>query len=297
MAEWDAAYVNDLPDSAFLLVGPGGRKDADGRTVPRNLRYFPVRNAAGEVDAAHLRNALARIAQASSLSAAQRAAAMDRAKALAKSHSSVGGPKGTYDGSAGSGRSREPMPAEVMGLQTRTFELALELRSDGDGRTLVGRAVPYGETAATPAGKERFVLGAFARQIAAAQLGAVKLYDHHQDRLDHRHPVGKTVSLQERTDGLHGAWQLYDTGPGNDALHLVKTGEVTGLSVGFKAVDGGTARGADGAFERHAVHLDHVALTDDPAYVGAQVITVRSRETFGGYRTDLLQARHLLETI
>src|SRR6516165_10434594 len=105
MADWDTSYVNDLPDSAFLLIESGGRKDADGKTVPRDLRHFPVRNAAGDVDLPHLRNALARIPQASTLSAAQRAAAMDKAKALAKG-TSVGGPKGSYAGSAGSGRDR-----------------------------------------------------------------------------------------------------------------------------------------------------------------------------------------------
>ena len=63
-AEWDQATVNDLPDSAFLWVGPGGKKDGTGRTVPRTLRKFPYRNAAGKVDLPHLRNAIARAPQA-----------------------------------------------------------------------------------------------------------------------------------------------------------------------------------------------------------------------------------------
>ncbi len=62
-AEWTAAYMNDLPDSAFLHVDAGGKKDADGKTVPRGLRHFPVRDNEGAVDLPHLRNALARIAQ------------------------------------------------------------------------------------------------------------------------------------------------------------------------------------------------------------------------------------------
>jgi HK97 family phage prohead protease len=295
MAEWDTAYVNDLPDSAFLLVRPGGRKDADGKTVPRNLRSFPVRNAAGEVDPAHLRNALARIPQASTLTAGQRAAAMDKAKALAKASSSVGGPKGSYEGSAGSGRAR--LPAEP-GVQTRTFELALELRADGDGRTLLGRAVPYGQTADIPGGKERFVMGAFARQIGGGNVGAVKMHSSHQSRLAGEFPVGKTVHLAEQPDGLHGAWRLYDTPRGEEALQLVRAGEVTGLSIGFKASDGGTRKGADGALERHAAHLDHIVLTGEPVYAGAQVTAVRSvAHPVGGYRTDLVRARHLLEKV
>jgi hypothetical protein len=62
-AEWTTAYVNDLPDSAFLHVSPGGEKDATNRTVPRTLRHFPVRDADGALDLPHLRNAIARIPQ------------------------------------------------------------------------------------------------------------------------------------------------------------------------------------------------------------------------------------------
>lgn len=63
-AEWTTAYVNDLPDSAFLHVKPGGEKDDEGKTRPRTLRMFPYRNLEGSIDLPHLRNALARIPQA-----------------------------------------------------------------------------------------------------------------------------------------------------------------------------------------------------------------------------------------
>jgi len=296
MAVWDTSYVNDLPDSAFLLIAPGGHKDSQGKTMPRNLRYFPVRNAAGDVDAAHLRNALAQIPKASTLSAAQREQAMSKAKSMAADHPSVGGPAGTYAGSAGSGRSRPPV--EVM---TRTFRWELELRADGDGRTVMGRAVPYGEIIAIPAGKERFFPGAFDRQIQAGRdvIGQVKIHASHDGAMsgDVLSPVGRTVHLEDRADGLHGAWRMYDTPRGEEALYLVKTGEVTGLSVGFKPVDGGSRRAIDGTWERHAVHLDHVVLTAKPAYVGAAVTGVRSAHPIGGYRTELLRARQILDQV
>lgn len=59
-AKWTVAYVNDLPDSAFLYIEPGGKKDKEGKTVPRSLRHLPVRDANGKLDEAHLRNAIAR---------------------------------------------------------------------------------------------------------------------------------------------------------------------------------------------------------------------------------------------
>jgi hypothetical protein len=59
-ATWSGSYVNDLPDSAFAVVLPGGSKDKSGKTVPRNLRKLPHHDAGGKVDLPHLRNALSR---------------------------------------------------------------------------------------------------------------------------------------------------------------------------------------------------------------------------------------------
>jgi len=62
-AKWTTAYINDLPDSAFLYIEPGHEKDDEGRTVPRSARHFPYKDASGKVDLPHLRNAIARIPQ------------------------------------------------------------------------------------------------------------------------------------------------------------------------------------------------------------------------------------------
>jgi HK97 family phage prohead protease len=62
-AVWTAAYINDLPDGAFLHIESGGTKDSDGKTTPRSLRHFPYKDADGNIDLPHLRNALARIPQ------------------------------------------------------------------------------------------------------------------------------------------------------------------------------------------------------------------------------------------
>lgn len=62
-AVWTAASVNDLPDSAFGYIEDGGEKDDEGKTKPRNLRHFPYKDKEGNMDEAHIRNALARIPQ------------------------------------------------------------------------------------------------------------------------------------------------------------------------------------------------------------------------------------------
>lgn len=63
-AKWTQKFINDLPDSAFLYIKPDGKKDSDGKTEPRASRMFPYKNADGNVDLPHLRNALSRIPQA-----------------------------------------------------------------------------------------------------------------------------------------------------------------------------------------------------------------------------------------
>ena len=55
-AKLTTKQVNDLPDSDFAYIAPGGKK-VDGKTEPRSLRHLPI------PDAAHVRNALARLSQ------------------------------------------------------------------------------------------------------------------------------------------------------------------------------------------------------------------------------------------
>ena len=64
-AEWDTAYVNNLPDSAFAAIEGGGKKDDEGKTVPRSLRHYPHHDSGGKLDMPHLRAALSRIGDSS----------------------------------------------------------------------------------------------------------------------------------------------------------------------------------------------------------------------------------------
>jgi len=67
---------NNLPDSEFAYIAPGGKK-VDGKTEPRSLRHLPI------PDAAHVRNALARLNQ-TDISAAAKKEALRKIKSKAK---------------------------------------------------------------------------------------------------------------------------------------------------------------------------------------------------------------------
>jgi hypothetical protein len=66
LAQWDAAYVNDLPDAAFAVIEPDY---VMGRTRNKNARHLPHhsvgvkngRNSKDLIDQLHLENALTRI--------------------------------------------------------------------------------------------------------------------------------------------------------------------------------------------------------------------------------------------
>lgn len=83
---WSTSYQNDLPDSAFLIIESGGQRDKEGKTVPRSLRHFPVRDAEGNLDEAHLKNVLGRIPQ-SKISDSLKAKATAEAERLYKKFS------------------------------------------------------------------------------------------------------------------------------------------------------------------------------------------------------------------
>ena len=74
LSKWRAKSVNDLPDSAFIVILRGGKKDKEGKTVPRSLRLLPYKNADGKLDKAHIRNALARVNQVKASPAVKRRA-------------------------------------------------------------------------------------------------------------------------------------------------------------------------------------------------------------------------------
>lgn len=83
-AVWSTAFINDLPDSSFLFIESGGKKDSDGKTVPRSLRHFPVKDQNGKIDLPHLRNAIARIPQSNApgLSPEKKTALQNRARQM-----------------------------------------------------------------------------------------------------------------------------------------------------------------------------------------------------------------------
>jgi hypothetical protein len=61
--KWTQAYIDGLPDSAFLYVAEATSQVAQKSEAP-SLRYFPVYDSDGNLDLPHLRSAIAQVAKA-----------------------------------------------------------------------------------------------------------------------------------------------------------------------------------------------------------------------------------------
>lgn len=55
------SFINTLPDTAFAGISPGGRKDSEGKTEPRQYRLLPHHNEGGELNGLRVLTCLSRI--------------------------------------------------------------------------------------------------------------------------------------------------------------------------------------------------------------------------------------------
>ena len=190
--------------------------------------------------------------------------------------------------------------------ELRAMPLELADAGAGDGRTLVGRLVPYDVASSVSDGgrryRERFVSGAFERQIRSGQHRQVALFPQHV-RDNDRLPLARASRLFDGADGLFAEFPMPRTTAADDALELVRSEVVTGLSVGFVLLGEHSRRGRDGVVERTRAHVDHVALTHAPAYAGAEVVGLRDAgdelvpagRTLGAWRRDLERLRSTID--
>lgn len=167
-AEWTTAEKNSLPDSSFLLILSGGKKDDKGKTVPRSLRKFPVKNSEGAVDLPHLRNALSRIPQ-SDISQSEKGRLMKQARAMLENEKEDSGDSFVTDDVT-----NEDNPYSIKEMDGMWFVF-----KDEDGKVM---------------GEHK------TKEEAAAQVAA--LYAAEEDEERHSSQSGSAYSADEETDKM-----------------------------------------------------------------------------------------------
>jgi HK97 family phage prohead protease len=162
-----------------------------------------------------------------------------------------------------------------MTLERCFYPADLQLRDNGDGRTLVGPLLPWGVRARV-VDQGRLVTETFERgALAGTDPTRVPLTATHP-RDAGTLPIGRTLEIEDRADAAWGAWYVSDTMIGNEVLALARDGVPLGLSVGFAEVPGGSRWSADRQrVTRTRAALDHVAVVRVPAFQGAGIAGIR----------------------
>lgn len=171
----------------------------------------------------------------------------------------------------------------------RAFQPDLELARGGDGRTIVGLAVPfdvetYVKDPGTPVYREVFRHGAFAKTIKERSSLVKFLLMHDKNKL----PLGVAKDLREDASGLYAELRVSKTREGDEILELVKDGALDGLSAGFRPILPGPAARItpNQLVERREVALNEISLVGQAAYLEAKVLALRGIEELANEAVD-----------
>lgn len=148
-----------------------------------------------------------------------------------------------------------------------------ELRAEGD-RVIGGTCLRYGDTATLPWGRERFEPRAFGD---VSGIDAILNLQHDRTR-----PLARTggggLTLADDAGALVMRCALPATRDADDALELVRTGVLRGLSVEFHAdaerMDG---QGAGRVRVIERARLTAIGLVDKPAFPDSTVAAMRAK--------------------
>jgi Escherichia/Staphylococcus phage prohead protease len=248
-----AASINDLPDSAFAYIEPGGTKDSGGKTVPRSLRHFPIH------DKAHADNAAARIAQGAEFGKE----ALPKVKAAQKKFGETSDSDGRAFGKPPGGGWDE------YAVERRFTGVAAEVRSVAEGRKIAGYASVFGQASRNLGGFLEIVgTGAFNQARSLGWPNVVCRYNHDSNMILGT-TAGRTLQLQIDQVGLD--YEVLPPQSRADILELVERGDVQHSSFAFRVPAGGdewsTTRDTNYPLRTlHEVQLVDVAPVLDPAY-------------------------------
>jgi site-specific DNA-adenine methylase len=235
-AQWSRAFINDLPDEAFLYIEPGGTKDDGGKTVPRSLRHFPYRDQNGDIDVPHLRNTIARIPHSAvqRLTADAKRKLQERARRLLEETRRVVDRAETMHGEHGAGPASElTNPGERSGLLAVALQKRIPLLKTDEERYVLGVVL---EPETVDAQDDIY-------SAAEVRDAAHRFMEQYQNiGLMHRGLVNGRVKILETylaptpfsLDGAQvrkGTWLLAVRVLDDELWAQIKSGDLTGLSI------------------------------------------------------------------
>ena len=157
-----------------------------------------------------------------------------------------------------------------MPIERRTANEGVELREEGDTLTAVGYAATFDRFSQNLGGfVEQIRSNAFVSTLKQADVRA--LFNHEPDHLLGRSTTG-TLRLSEDDHGLHYEVDLPNTTLGRDVAELLRRGDISGSSFGFRTISDEWGETDDGYPLRPPteVALRDVGPVTFPAYTSTE---------------------------
>ena len=131
-----------------------------------------------------------------------------------------------------------------MPIERRTATAGVELREEGDTLTAVGYAATFNRLSQNLGGwVEQIRSGTFRSTLNQADVRA--LFNHEPDHLLGRSSTG-TLRMSEDDHGLRYEIDLPNTTLGRDVAELLRRGDISGSSFGFRTISDEWSATADG---------------------------------------------------
>jgi len=176
-------------------------------------------------------------------------------------------------------------------VERRTFFAPIEMRAEGNGMTFTGYAALFNSPSEPLPFTEVIKPGAFKRSLTSRN--EVKLLWNHDSGSVLGSLRAGTMQLEEDAKGLKVTATLPDTQLGRDAAVLLKRGDVSAMSFGFRVPAGGDSWSADGN-ERtlNSVRLFECSIVAFPAYPATDgEASVRSNKSLADKIARLAEIR------
>jgi HK97 family phage prohead protease len=176
------------------------------------------------------------------------------------------------------------------GIERRQALQDLEIRAEGDGMTLRGYAAVFNSPSEPLPFTETIQPGAFSDSLRSRN--DVKLLWNHDTGIVLGSTRAGTLKLTEDERGLLVEASLPDTQAGRDAATLIKRGDVSAFSFGFRVPAGGDNWPSANQRVLTRVNIHEASLVSFPAYSGTEgTASVRGMSDLNSKIVELAELR------
>jgi HK97 family phage prohead protease len=165
-----------------------------------------------------------------------------------------------------------------MKIKHKSFPLKIEVKEEGDARTVEGWASTFGNKDSYD---DVILPGAFAESLAVRK--PKMLWQHNSDQV-----IGIWDTATETPQGLYVKGRILDTALGLDAYKLAQAGAIDSMSIGYSTIDASMDYDS-GVRTLKKLDLWEVSLVTFPANTQAKVTLVKAAAQ------DIDQAYDLLD--